>query len=77
MYTLVLPFLHLHHVKQYGFAAKSVFEYSVVFLNKPQNMRFIYMTTILLMQTEVVTDWPLKLFLTGFTKYTGVTADWR
>ena len=51
---LALPFLHVHNVKQYKFAATSVFEYSVVFLNKPRSMRFIYMTTMLLVQAEVV-----------------------
>ena len=50
----------MHHVKQNDFAAKSVFEYSVVFLNKSQSMRFIYMTTMLLVQTEVVPGWSLK-----------------
>ena len=54
-YMLVLHFLHVHHVEQYDFAAKSAFEYSVVFLNKPQSVRFINMTTMLLEQTEVVT----------------------
>ena len=52
---LVLPFLHVPHVKQHDFAAKSVFEYFIVFLNKPQCMRFIYMNTMLVVQTESVT----------------------
>ena len=40
---------------QYDFVPKSVFEYSVVFLHCPQCMRFINMTTRLLVQTEVIT----------------------
>ena len=63
MYMLVLPFLHLHRVKLYDFAAKLVFEYFVVFFfnkpklvfeyfvvvffNKPQSMCFIYLITSL------------------------------
>ena len=42
---LVLPFLHLHHVKQHDFTAKSVFEYDVCFLNKPE-YAFYYKTFI-------------------------------
>ena len=54
MYILVLPFLHVYHVIQYHFTTKSVFEYSVNVLNKSRSMRLIYMTTMLLVQTEVV-----------------------
>ena len=60
---LVLPFLHVHQVKQYGSSAKSVFKYSVLCLNRPQSMRFVYMATMLLVQTEVVTGWLLKMVL--------------
>ena len=45
---LVLTRLHVHHVKQYDFLAKSVFEYSVAYLDKPQCLCFIFMTTILI-----------------------------
>ena len=56
-YLMVLPFLHVHHVKQFDFfVAKSEFEYSVDFPKTLQSTRFIYMITMLLVQTIVDTD---------------------
>lgn len=54
---LVLYLLHAHHIKQHDFGVKSVakVKFSVVyFLNKPECMRFINITTMLSAQTEVV-----------------------
>ena len=75
MYMLVLPFWHVHHVRHYDFAAKSVFKYFVVFLNKPQCMRFIYMPTMVLVQTEVVRYGLNAKTVHEWLKYTGVMAD--
>ena len=48
MYMSILPFLHMHFIGQYDFVVKSLFEFSVDFLNILQHLYFIYMPTKLL-----------------------------
>ena len=38
----MLPFLRVHHIGQYEFAVRSLFEFSIVILNESQNLYFIY-----------------------------------